>query len=133
MSFSESDDVVDLQLKKTTAFLELQVDIRRGVERRPCCSSLNAQQVRAARLLHRLRLTRARFGCTLTPLPHAPPPPYLKQAMDHGCLPCAVQSFAEALLSLVQLGPAAYDGQIWTCENIGMLAAIDGKYTARLG
>ena len=39
-SFSESDYVVDLQLKKTTAFLELQVDVRRGVERRPCCSCL---------------------------------------------------------------------------------------------
>ena len=39
-SFSESDDVVDLQLKKTTAFLELQVDVRRAVERRPACSSL---------------------------------------------------------------------------------------------
>jgi hypothetical protein len=35
--------------------------------------------------------------------------------------------------SSAQLGPAAYDGQIWTCENIGMLAAIDGKYAARLG
>ena len=35
--------------------------------------------------------------------------------------------------SSAQLGPAAYDGQIWTCENVGMLATIGGKYTARLG
>ena len=32
-SFFAYDDVVDLQLKKTTAFLELEVDIRSGVER----------------------------------------------------------------------------------------------------
>jgi hypothetical protein len=49
--FDDKIDVVDLQLKKTTTFLELQVDVRLGVERRPCCSSLRyAQQVRAERL-----------------------------------------------------------------------------------
>jgi hypothetical protein len=53
-SFSESDDVVDLQLKKTTAFLELQVDVRRAVERRPACSSL---------MLNRCALRDSRFAC----------------------------------------------------------------------
>ena len=74
-SFSESDDVVDLQLKKTTAFLELQVDIRRGVERRPCCSSL---------MLNRCALRDCRIGCagfgyalaTLPRLSNMVPPPH---------------------------------------------------------
>ena len=62
----------------------------------------DAQQVRAARQPHRLRLTRARFGRPSRPLPRALIAPCLKQGMDHGCLPCAIQSFAEALLSLAQ-------------------------------
>ena len=49
-SFFKSDDVVDLQLKKTTAFLELQVDLRSGVERQTMLIQPDAQQVRAARL-----------------------------------------------------------------------------------
>jgi len=53
-SFSESDDVVDLQLMKTTAFHELQVDVRRAVERRPACSSL---------MLNRCALRDSRFAC----------------------------------------------------------------------
>ena len=60
-SFSESDDVVDLQLKKTTAFLELQVDVRRGVEWQAMLLQPDAQQVRAARQPLRLRLTWTRF------------------------------------------------------------------------
>ena len=62
----------------------------------------DAQQVRAARQPHRLRLTRARFGRPSRPLPRALIAPCLKQGMDHGCLPCAIQSFAKALLSLAQ-------------------------------
>ena len=54
-SFSESDDVVDLQLKKTTAFLELQVDVRRAVERRPALSS--------SLMLNRCALRDSRFAC----------------------------------------------------------------------
>ena len=56
-SFSESNDVADLQLMKTAAFHELQVDVRRAVERwklerRPACSSLrlNRCAVRDSRL-----------------------------------------------------------------------------------
>ena len=113
-SFSESHDVVDLQLKKTTAFLELQVDVRSGVERQTMLVQPDAQQVRAARLPHRLRLTRARFGRLHKPLTHAPTSPYLMQAMDHGWLPCAVQSFAEALLSLVQQRTTARSGRART-------------------
>ena len=115
-SFFASDDVVDLQLKKTTAFLELQVDVRRGVEHHAMLLQPDAQQVRAARLPHRLRLTRARFGRTLTPLPHAPTAPCLKQAMDHGCLPYAVMmrlpKLCSARLSSVKRpNPDVQDGQ----------------------
>ena len=49
-SFFASDDVVDLQLKKTNAFLELQVDVRSGVEWQAMLLQPDAQQVRAARL-----------------------------------------------------------------------------------
>ena len=74
-SFSESDDVVDLQLKKTTTFLELQVDVRLGVERRPCCSSL---------MLNRCALRDCCIGCagfgyalaTLPRLSNMVPPPH---------------------------------------------------------
>ena len=33
----------------------------------------------------------------------------------------------------MQLGLAAHSDQIWACEKVGMLAMIDGKYSARLG
>ena len=46
-SFFASDDVVDLQLKKTTACLELKVDVRSGVERQAMLLQPDAQQVRA--------------------------------------------------------------------------------------
>ena len=67
--------VVDLQLKKTTTFLELQVDVRLGVERRPCCSSL---------MLNRCALRDCCIGCagfgyalaTLPRLSNMVPPPH---------------------------------------------------------
>jgi hypothetical protein len=75
-SFSESDDVVDLQLKKTTTFLELQVDVRRGVERRPCCSCLMLNRC----ALRDCCIACAGFGYASAAIPrlsHMPPPPHV--------------------------------------------------------
>ena len=91
-SFSESDDVVDLQLKKTTAFLELQVDVRRGVEHQAMLLQPDAQQVRAARLPLRLHWTRVQLGYVSTALAHDPTSPCSMLVMIHGCSPCAFQS-----------------------------------------
>ena len=90
----------------------------------------DAQQVRAARQPHRLRLTRARFGRPSRPLPRALIAPCLKQGMDHGCLPCAIQSFAEALLSLAQQRELARSRR---ARRSAWLDTIDGRYAARLG
>ena len=68
-SFFASDDVVDLQLKKTTAFLELQVDVRRGVEWQAILLQPDAQQVRAlrdCRCGRALRWTRVHFALWLS-------------------------------------------------------------------
>ena len=91
-SFSESDDVVDLQLKKTTAFLELQVAVRRGVEHQAMLLQPDAQQVRAARLPLRLHWTRVQLGYVSTALAHDPTSPCSMLVMYHGCSPCAFQS-----------------------------------------
>ena len=91
-SFSESDDVVDLQLKKTTAFLELKVDVRSGVERQAMLLQPDAQQVRAARLPLRLRWTWVHFGYPSTPLAHAPTSPCSTLVMFHGQLAVRFQS-----------------------------------------
>ena len=85
-SFSESHDVVDLQLKKTTAFLELQVDVRSGVERQTMLVQPDAQQVRAARLPLRLLWTQVHFSYPSTPLAHAPTSPCSTLVMIHGQL-----------------------------------------------
>ena len=89
-----SDDVVDLQLKKTTAVLELQVDVRRGVEWHLAAMLLqpDAQQVRAARLPLRLRWTRVHFGYPSTPLARAPTSPCSTLVMFHGQLAVRFQS-----------------------------------------
>ena len=91
-SFSESDDVVDLQLKKTAAFLELQVDVRSGVERQTMLLQPDAQQVRAARLPLWMRWTRVHFGYPSTPLAHAPTSPCSTLVMIHGQLAVRFQS-----------------------------------------
>ena len=91
-SFSESGDVVDLQLKKTTAFLELQVAVRRGVEHQAMLFQPDAQQVRAARLPLRLHWTRVQLGYVSTALAHDPTSPCSMLVMYHGCSPCAFQS-----------------------------------------
>ena len=91
-SFFKSDDVVDLQLKKTTAFLELQVDVRSSVERQTMLIQPDAQQVPAARLPLRLRWTRVHFGYPFTPLAHAPTSPCSTLVMFHGQLAVRFQS-----------------------------------------
>ena len=91
-SFFTYNDVVDLQLKKTTAFLELQVDVRSGVERQTMLLQPDAQQVRAERLPLRLRSTRAHFGYPSTPLAHAPTSPCSTLVMFHGQLAVRFQS-----------------------------------------
>ena len=53
-SFFESDVVLDLQLKKSTAFREFQMGARRGVGCRPVCSSL---------ILNRCAPSEYRFAC----------------------------------------------------------------------
>ena len=53
-SFSATDNMANIYLKKTTTFLRIQVDVRRGVERRQCCSSL---------MLNRCELRDCRIGC----------------------------------------------------------------------
>ena len=91
-SFFKSDDVVDLQLKKTTAFLELEVDIRSGVERQTMLVQPDAQQVRAARLPLRLRWTRVHFSYPSTPLAHALTSPCSTLVMFDGQLAVRFQS-----------------------------------------
>ena len=91
-SFFASDDVVDLQLKKTKAFLELHVDVRRGVEWQAMLLQPDAQQVRAARLPLRLRWSREQFGDLSTPLAHAPTSPCSTLIMFHGQLAVRFQS-----------------------------------------
>ena len=91
-SFFKSNVVVDLQLKKTTAFLELQVDVRSGVERQAMLLQPDAQQARAARLPLRLRWTRVHSGYPSTPLAHAPTSPYSTLVMFHGQLAVRFQS-----------------------------------------
>merc|ERR1711965_362107 len=86
-SFFAYDDVVDLQLKKTKAFLELQVDIRRRRGKQAMLFQPDAQQVRAARLLHRVRWLRVRLHHPPTPLSHGPISPCITLAMVHGCSP----------------------------------------------
>ena len=85
-SFFKSDDVVDLQLKNHRAFLELQVDVRRGVERQAMLLQPDAQQVRAARLPLRLLWTQVHFSYPSTPLAHAPTSPCSTLVMIHGQL-----------------------------------------------
>ena len=99
-SFFTSDDVVDFQLKKTKAFLELQVDLRSGVERQTMLLQPDAQQVRAARLPLRLRWTRVHFCYPSTPLAHAPTSPCSTLVMFHGCSPCAFKALVHELCSL---------------------------------
>ena len=52
----------------------------------------DAQQVRAARLPHRVRWIRVRFGHPPTPLKHGSTSPCITLAMVHGCSPCAVKA-----------------------------------------
>ena len=110
-SFFAYDDVVDLQLKKTTAFLELQVDVRRGVEWQAMLLQPDAQQGRAARLPLQLRWTRVHhFGYPSTPLAHAPASPCSTLVMYHGCSPCAFKALVRELCSLGQQRTATRSG-----------------------
>ena len=95
-----SDDVVDLQLKKTTAVLELQVDVRRGVEWQPCYSSL---------MLNRCALRDCRCGCdglgyTSAILPRLsrvlPPPHAARWSCFMDSSPCAFKALVHELCSL---------------------------------
>ena len=123
-SFSESDDVVDLQLKKTKAFLELQVDIRRRRGKQAMLFQPDAQQVRAARLLHRVRWLRVRFDHPPTPLNHGPISPCITLAMVHGCSPCACKASA---MSWSAWASNVHSDQIRACEKVCMPATIGGN------
>jgi hypothetical protein len=129
-SFFAYDDVVDLQLKKTKAFLELQVDIRRRRGKQAMLFQPDAQQVRAARLLHRVRWLRVRFDHPPTPLNHGPISPCITLAMVHGCSPCACKASA---MSWSAWASNVHSDQIRACEKVCTPATIGGNYAARLG
>ena len=97
---------------------------RRGVEEDQC----DAHQVRAARLPHRMRLTRARFNHTPTPLPHALTPPCLEQAMHHACLPCAVMM---RLPKICSARHSSVNGRILPRKKVGMIVTVNTKYNSQ--
>jgi hypothetical protein len=75
----------------------------------------DAQQVRAARLLHRVRWIRARFGHPPTSLKHGPTSPCITLAMVHGCSPCA---FKASAMSWSAWDSNVHSDQIRACEKV---------------
>ena len=75
----------------------------------------DAQQVRAARLLHRVRWIRVRFGHPPTSLKHGPTSPCITLAMVHGCSPCA---FKASAMSWSAWDSNVHSDQIRACEKV---------------
>ena len=90
----------------------------------------DAQQVRAARLLHRVRWIRVRFDHPPTPLNHGPISPCITLAMVHGCSQCA---FKASAMSWSAWDSNVHSDQIRACEKVCTPATIGGNYAARLG
>ena len=90
----------------------------------------DAQQVRAARLPHRVRWIRVRFDHPPTPLKHGSTSPCITLAMVHGCSPCAVKASA---MSWSAWASNVHSDQIRACEKFCTPATIGGNYAARLG